>query len=182
MADCAASHNLSRTTSAILPDMLRPGLRLVFCGTAASARSAAAGAYYAHPGNQFWAALAACGLTPRQFQPCEYPRLLDLGIGLTDLAKQHAGNDDQLPTGAFDAAALHQRLRQYQPRVVAFTSKNAARAALGHAVAYGLQDATIGGSELFVLPSPSGQARRFWDISVWRDLACHVQSLAAPDS
>lgn len=41
----------------ILPDVIEPGLRIVFCGTAAGAKSAAVGAYYAGPGNAFWATL-----------------------------------------------------------------------------------------------------------------------------
>lgn len=162
---------------AILPDMLRPGLRLVFCGTAASRRSAAEGAYYAHPGNFFWRALAESGLTPHRFQPQEFPQLLALGIGFTDLAKHHAGNDAQLPGDAFDVAALHERLTRHAPHVVAFTSKNAARAALGHPADYGLQATRLCRSDVFVLPSPSGQARRFWDITPWRDLARHVADI-----
>ena len=53
----------------VLPDLLRPGLRIVFCGTAAGNVSAARGAYYAHPQNRFWSALYAFGLTPRQLEP-----------------------------------------------------------------------------------------------------------------
>ncbi|HET6631959.1 MAG TPA: mismatch-specific DNA-glycosylase [Rhodanobacteraceae bacterium] len=163
--------------SAILPDLLQPGLRLVFCGTAPSRRSAAEGAYYAHPGNFFWRTLHDVGLTERRYAPAEYIALPMLGIGFTDLAKRHFGNDADLPSGAFDAAALRRKIARHAPRVLAFTSKNAAQAALGHAVAYGLQDERIGSSELFVLPSPSGQARRFWNLSVWQALADHVRTL-----
>ncbi|HET8898920.1 MAG TPA: mismatch-specific DNA-glycosylase [Rhodanobacteraceae bacterium] len=155
----------------ILPDLLRPGLRLVFCGTAPSRRSAAAHAYYAHPGNFFWRALAEVGLTPRRFAPAEYSRLLPLGIGLTDLAKHHSGNDAQLPRGALDVSALREKIHIFAPRLLAFTSKNAARAVLGHVPDYGLQAEHTGTTALFVLPSPSGQARGYWDIAPWRELA-----------
>src|SRR5699024_7284230 len=124
--------------------------------TAASRRSAAEGAYYAHPGNFFWRALAESGITPRRYAPHEFRQLLELGIGFTDLAKYHSGNDSQLPRDAFDVTALHARLRRHAPGVVAFTSKNAARAALGHATGYGLQEAGIACSDVFILPSPSG--------------------------
>lgn len=159
----------------ILPDVLQPGLRLVFCGTAAGRRSAADGAYYAHPGNFFWRTLYAVGLTPRLYAPAEFMQLPALGIGLTDLAKRHSGNDDQLPADAFDVTALHDKMARFTPRVIAFTSKNAAQAALGHAVHYGLQEQPLASSDVFVLPSPSGQARRFWDAGVWTDLARHIQ-------
>ncbi|HEX7341094.1 MAG TPA: mismatch-specific DNA-glycosylase [Rhodanobacteraceae bacterium] len=156
--------------------MLQPGLAVVFCGTAPSRRSAAEHAYYAHPGNFFWRALFEAGLTPRRLVPHEFTQLPSWGIGLTDLAKRHSGNDDELPKDAFDTAALTTKIHAFQPRLLAFTSKNAAQAMLGHAVGYGMQDTTIDRTRLFVLPSPSGQARRFWDIRPWRDLALRVSA------
>lgn len=159
----------------ILPDVLRPGLALVFCGTAAGKRSAAERAYYAHPGNLFWRALHQAGLTPRQLAPHEFPSLPDYGIGLTDLAKRHAGNDDELPRDAFDVPALVAKIERYAPRLLAFTSKAAARAALGRPVEYGWQGEAIGRTRLFVLPSPSGQARGHWSLAPWRALASAVR-------
>ncbi|WP_238481151.1 mismatch-specific DNA-glycosylase [Dyella telluris] len=164
----------------ILPDLLQPGLALVFCGTAAGRRSAEEGAYYAHPGNLFWRALHAVELTPRLFAPVEFPLLPALGIGLTDLAKHHMGNDDELPRGAFDVDALRERIRHHAPHLLAFTSKAAARAALGRATGYGLQPECFGSTRLFVLPSPSGQARGHWDLAPWRALADEVRLLPQP--
>ena len=162
--------NATATTD-VLPDLLQPGLTLVFCGTAASTRSSAEHAYYAHPGNQFWHALHAAGFTSRQLAPAEFPQLTHFGIGLTDLAKRHSGNDNALPSDAFDVLALKKKIESYTPRLVAFTSKNAACAALGHAVNCGLQPETLGATRLFVLPSPSGQARGHWDMRPWHALA-----------
>lgn len=170
---------LRRTDGHVLPDLLQPGLALVFCGTAAGRRSAAERAYYAHPGNLFWRALFEAGLTPRLLAPAEFPLLAGYGIGLTDLAKRHSGNDADLPRDAFDAPALRVRIERDAPRLLAFTSKNAARAALGRAVSYGMQDETLGQTRLFVLPSPSGQARGHWDIRPWRALAAHYRAARA---
>ncbi len=155
----------------IVPDLLAPNLRLVFCGTAPSRASAVARAYYARPGNRFWPTLHRVGLTPQRFLPHEYASLLDLRIGLTDLCKAHCGNDDELPVGAFDVAAFVRKIKRYQPRCVAFTSKNAAQTYLGRKAEYGSQPETLGVTQFFVLPSPSGLATRFWDESVWRELA-----------
>jgi double-stranded uracil-DNA glycosylase len=160
----------------ILPDVLHAGLRLVFCGTAAGKRSAAEGAYYAHPGNLFWRALFESGLTPQQLAPREFRRLAEFGIGLTDLAKRHVGNDDELPRDAFDVPALLAKMESYAPGVLAFTSKNAARAVLGPKVVYGMQEQTLGSTRLFVLPSPSGQARGHWDLTTWQALAKFIAS------
>ena len=77
----------------ILPDVLCPGLRVVFCGTAASVVSAARGAYYAGPGNRFWSILAEIKLTPHQLKPDEFRLLPTFGIGLTDIAKTVSGID-----------------------------------------------------------------------------------------
>jgi len=164
----------------ILPDLLQPGLRLVFCGTAASRRSATERAYYAHPGNNFWQALHASGLTPRRFAPAEFTALPALGIGLTDLAKRHAGNDDELPVDAFDVAALRGRIEVFAPRVLAFTSKAAARAAMGRPPDYGLQAECIGATRLWVLPSPSGQARGHWSLAPWQALADYIADFGRP--
>jgi double-stranded uracil-DNA glycosylase len=164
---------MTRTRS-ILPDVLRPGLRLVFCGTAAGKRSAAEGAYYAHPGNLFWRALFQSGLTPRLLTPQEFPLLPDWGIGLTDLAKRHAGNDDELPRDAFDVPSLLSKVERHAPTVLAFTSKNAARTVLGNGVHYGLQKNALGRTKLYVLPSPSGQARGHWSLEPWTALAALV--------
>ena len=89
----------------VLPERLKPGLKLVFCGTAAGRMSALSQTYYAHPQNKFWKTLHAVGLTPRLFAPVEYEQLWKLGIGLTDIAKFSYGMDHQLPKGSLGAAA-----------------------------------------------------------------------------
>ncbi len=162
----------------LVPDVLKPGLKVVFCGTAMGRKSAEQKAYYANPGNFFWRTLHATGLTPQQIRPQDYLRLLDYGLGATDLSKAHYGNDAELPADAFDVAALRGKIETFAPRILAFTSKAGASAFLGRptgAIATGLQPDTIGNTRLFVLPSPSGQARIFWDQAPWQALADAVQ-------
>lgn len=79
----------------MLTDLLRPGLDLVFCGTAAGTDSARRQAYYAGPGNKFWRTLYRTRLTPRQLEPEEFILLPEFGIGLTDLVKGKAGMDHE---------------------------------------------------------------------------------------
>lgn len=158
-------------TCYLVPDLLAPGLRLVFCGTAPSRASAAAKSYYAKPGNRFWPTLHNVGLTSRRFQPGDYPQLLALGIGLTDLCKVHSGVDAELPEGAFDIDAFRRKMMRYAPGIIAFTSKTAARAVIDAPSEYGMQRMLLGGSQLFVLPSTSGLATRYFDEAVWLDLA-----------
>ena len=96
----------------LVPDLLAPGLDLVFCGTAPSPASFKARAYYANPGNAFWATLHAVGLTPERFTPQRYPELLAWRIGLTDLNKTEYGSDHELTPAAMDATSLHAKLRK----------------------------------------------------------------------
>lgn len=171
------------TTDYLVPDLLAPGLTLVFCGTAPSPISARAKAYYANPGNGFWPALHRCGLTPELFYPKDYNKLLPLGIGLTDLCKNMAGSDDELPKKAFNRDAVETKIREFQPAMLAFTSKNSGALFLGrHKVEYGIQPERIGKTELYILSSSSGRARRFWREDVWAELGQHYQRLRQQQS
>jgi TDG/mug DNA glycosylase family protein len=169
------------TKQAILADVLAQGLSVVFCGTAPSDVSARLGAYYANPSNRFWPTLHAVGLLPVPLAPRDFARLLDYGLGLTDLAKYAQGVDSALRPEDFDVAALWAKIDHYQPRWLAFTSKKAAAVALGlttSRVAYGPQAMTRGATRLFVLPSPSAQAQVYWDIQYWHLLARLSQAQA----
>ncbi len=155
----------------VLPDVLAPEMRVVFCGTAPGTASAQAGAYYAGPGNGFWATLHEVGLTPVLLRPAEFPRLAKFGIGLTDISKTAAGSDAEVGSRGVDRKRLTAAIAAAAPSHLAFNGKNAARASLGHPVIYGPQPETIGGASVWVLPSTSGAARGFWDIDPWRELA-----------
>lgn len=158
----------------ILPDRLAPGLRIVFCGTAAGTVSAHKGHYYAGPGNRFWPMLAETGMTPRLLRPNEDRLLLDLGLGLTDLAKTAFGADADIPAAAYDAAALFDRITACEPACLAFTSLTAARLALGaKTLAAGPlpADPRLPGVALWALPSPSARARGHFRAAPWHDLA-----------
>src|SRR5215831_15987069 len=133
----------------VLPDVIRPGLRVVFCGTAAGEKSARVGAYYAGPGNGFWPTLHRVGLTPTRLTPKQYPRLLKYGIGLTDVCKVLSGSDSDVGTGGFDVERLVRVLEQYRPAVLAFNGKKAAEAVLGRPVEYGPQAERIATARVF---------------------------------
>ncbi len=156
----------------MLPDVLAHGLEVVFCGAAVGAASARQGAYYAGAGNAFWPTLHLAGFTPVQLQPIDYIQLLSSGIGLTDLAKQIAGNDQVLSKGHFDCDRLSTMIQTFRPKILAFTGKRAAQQFLGRRrVEYGRLVETVGSTMLFVLPSPSGAARKYWSIEPWLELA-----------
>ncbi len=158
----------------VLPDVLKPNLRIVFCGTAAGTVSAKKQAYYAHPQNKFWRTLKTIELTPRLVRPDEYPALLEFGLGLTDLAKSVSGMDYQLPAGSLGKNAktdLQAKIELFQPRFLAFTSLAAGRSFLGPFASLGDCGARIGGTRIWVLPSPSPAAHWNWDEACWRRLS-----------
>jgi len=164
----------------VLPDRLKPGLKLVFCGTAAGRQSALNRAYYAHSQNKFWKTLHAVGLTPSLFAPHDYKKLWGLGIGLTDIAKYAYGMDHQLPRDALGPkaiAALEARIRKVKPAILAFTSLNGGRKVMGADAVAGEQPQRMGDTQVFILPSPSPLAANHWDIKPWRELAKAVAKL-----
>jgi TDG/mug DNA glycosylase family protein len=160
----------------VLADLLQPGLRAVFCGTQAGAQSARRGAYYAGRGNRFWPTLHNAGLTPVRLAPEQYARLLDYGIGLTDMAKKTSGADSLLRPDHVDQKFLEKIVR-YAPRFLAFNGKRAASLALkvsGPMLSYGRQDRMIGRTEVYILPSSSGAASGFWDARHWHEFGGRV--------
>jgi TDG/mug DNA glycosylase family protein len=164
----------------VLPDVLAPGLRVVFCGYAPGTASARAGAYYAGPGNRFWLTLHEVGLTPLLLRPAEFARLPEFGIGLTDVSKTASGSDREVGRRGVYPERLAAAIETASPAHLAFNGKNAARAALGRKVDYGPQPERIGGAAVWALPSTSGAARGFWDVEPWRELACTALSTSGP--
>ncbi len=157
----------------MLPDRLAPDLMILFCGTAASHRSAERGAYYAGPGNRFWSLLAETGLTTRQLLPEDDVTLPILGFGLTDLAKGVSGMDRDIARGNYLPERLAGLVAIWKPRALAFTSLTAARLALRdpRLAAGRLKASPFAGTEVWILPSPSGAARGTFRIGPWQDLA-----------
>jgi TDG/mug DNA glycosylase family protein len=163
----------------VLPDLLAPGLRVVFCGMAAGPESARAGAYYAKPGNRFWAALEEAGFTPRRLRPAEYPHLLGLGIGLTDLAKMQSGVDRVITVSDADRQRLRAAIQWSRPRAVVFTSGEAASRFLGvSGIPFGRLAESLRPlwfPPTHVLPSTSGSNNGNWDRfgyqKIWTDTA-----------
>ena len=143
-------------TSAV-PDILGPGLRLIFCGINPGFRSADAGAHFANPRNDFWRLLAAAGFTPRLLDPSEQWSLLALGYGLTNAAPRTTRGSGDLRRADFAGSAerLEQIAAELCPEGIAFVGKAAYEGAFRERPALGLQDRRLADTWLFVLPSTS---------------------------
>ena len=140
-----------------VPDVLAPGLRVVFCGINPGRVSAAAGAHFANPRNDFWRLLHAAGFTPRLIDPSEQDMLLELGIGVTNAAYRTTPGSGDLRKGDFagSAARLERLALELRPRAIAFVGKEAYRGVFGDRPELGPQLRTLDDTGLFVLPSTS---------------------------
>jgi TDG/mug DNA glycosylase family protein len=140
-----------------VPDVLAPGLDVVFCGINPGRRSSAAGAHFANPRNDFWRLLADAGLTPRLLDPQEQHIVPEYGIGLTNSARRTTKGVGDLRRGDFAGAAerLEGLALDLRPRVIAFVGKTAYEGAFREKPELGLQERRLGDTRLFVLPSTS---------------------------
>jgi double-stranded uracil-DNA glycosylase len=140
-----------------VPDVLAPGLRVLFCGINPGRVSAAAAAHFANPRNDFWRLLDAAGFTPRLLRPEEQFEALQYGIGLTNasLRTTPGSGDLRKPDFAGAAARLERIAVELAPHAIAFVGKEAYRGAFGQRSEHGLQERRLGETMLFVLPSTS---------------------------
>jgi double-stranded uracil-DNA glycosylase len=152
-----ASPSSSSKPPSAVPDVLAPGLRVVFCGINPGRWSDAAGAHFANPRNDFWRLLHDAGFTPRLYAPEEQHELPVLGLGLTNAAHRTTPGSGDLRRADFEGSAerlagLAQALR---PEWIAFVGKEAYRGAFNERPELGVQERRLGDTQLFVLPSPS---------------------------
>ncbi len=149
---------------ASLPDYLQPGLRLVCVGFNPSLRSAAVGHYYAGRGNLFWPLLYESGLLPEPLTYAEDHRILEFGIGLTDLVQRPTRSSAELGSTEAQAGvvALRTKLLAYTPRIVCFNGKGVYAWYKQGPVSLGLQAERIGTAQVFVVPSTSAR-NGHWD-------------------
>jgi TDG/mug DNA glycosylase family protein len=151
--------DLAAARGATIPDLVGPGIRVLFAGINPSLYSAATGYHFARPGNRFWPALHASGFTPRLLRPDEQPLLPGLGLGITNVVARATARADELGRGELRAGG--QVLAELTSRTgaawLAVLGVTAYRAAFGHPrAAVGRQHDTLGGAQLWILPNPSG--------------------------
>jgi double-stranded uracil-DNA glycosylase len=157
-------------------ELLRPGLKLVFCGYNPSLTSGRSGHHYAHPGNRFWRVLSASGITDRLYEPQEDETLLDLGIGFTNLCSRPTRRADELTQEEIrsGALALRQKLEQFRPQVVAYSGIGVYKWFRATSkVGWDVQEVSaVPGVTDVILPSPSGLNRMSF-----KELVHHYRAL-----
>ena len=140
-----------------LPDVIGLGLDILFVGINPSTLSAQVGHHFARNTNRFYRALYEGGLTPRLYAPAEDGSLLELGIGITNIAARPTGMAQELKGGEYAAGRepLRLKVRTYRPLIVAFAGRMAATGYFGAPRPVGAQDDLIETARVFVAPSPS---------------------------
>jgi TDG/mug DNA glycosylase family protein len=142
-----------------VPDLVAPGLTVLFCGINPSLYSAAVGHHFARPGNRFWPALYGGGFTDRVLRPSEERELLRLGLGITNIVERATAAAAELAGAELvaGAARLGARVARDRPRLVAFLGVTAYRTAFAQARAkIGPRDEPWHGARVWILPTPSG--------------------------
>ena len=140
-----------------LPDYLRNGMKLVIVGCNRGDRSARVGHYYAGRGNEFWPMLYESGVLPELLEHRDDKRMIEFGVGLTDLVKRPTRGTEELRREEFAEGRilLGQKLDQYAPQVIAFNGKTAYEHFSQRPCKLGLQKERLYGAQVFVLPSTS---------------------------
>jgi double-stranded uracil-DNA glycosylase len=157
----------STDTPSAVPDVLAPGLAVVFVGINPGFHSDAKAAHFANPRNDFWRLLHAAGFTPRLVDPSEQLEVLRHGIGITNAAYRTTRGSSDLRKGDFAGSAerLERLARELSPRALGFVGKEAYRGPFGGRPQHGLQERRLGETALFVLPSTSpANAAVSWDV------------------
>jgi TDG/mug DNA glycosylase family protein len=142
-----------------VPDVIGPGLRVLFCGINPGLYSGATGHHFARPGNRFWPVLHTAGFTPRVLKPWEEHELLEWGYGITNLVARATAAEAELGKDEFVAGAkrLARKVKRYKPAWVAVVGIGAYRRAFGRNKAViGPQTEQLGDAKLWLLPQPSG--------------------------
>ncbi|HEX6359986.1 G/U mismatch-specific DNA glycosylase [Actinophytocola sp.] len=179
-AELAAAHTKT------VPDVVAPGLSVLFCGINPGLYSAATGHHFARPGNRFWPALHQSGFTPRQFSPAEQDELLTHGLGVTNIAARATARADELTRDELRAGArrLTALVTRYAPAFVAVVGISAYRTAFDRPkAAMGEQDERLAGARLWLLPNPSGLNAHYQPpalAAAFRELRAAAQEDQAP--
>jgi TDG/mug DNA glycosylase family protein len=146
-----------------LPDLMIPGLKILFTGYNPSILSSKTGHHYAHPNNRFWKVLYLSGLTPRQLPPQEDQTLLAQGYGFTNIVSRPTQSAHDITREEYEEGRilLLEKVSFFRPQVVCFVGKKVyEQYAARHNIEWGFQSqSVVDGVKDFVAPSTSGLVR-----------------------
>jgi TDG/mug DNA glycosylase family protein len=158
-----------------LPDYLRKGMKLVIVGCNPSESSVRTGHYYSGRNNVFWPVLHKSGVVPEPLEYGDDRRIIEFGIGLTDLVKRPTRGVEELTREDFAEGriVLSQKLGEFTPRVIAFNGKSVYEQFAQRKCKFGMQKELLYGARVYVLPSSSGE-----NANAQRERLTHFRKLA----
>lgn len=156
---------------------MKEDLKILFVGFNPSIRSSETGHHFANPNNRFWRILFEAGLTPRKFDSVEDYKLLELGMGLTNIVARPTKAADEITKEEYKEGKeiLRKKIEQLKPIVVCFVGKGVYQEYSGvKNVPWGKQEnAVVSGTIDFVAPSSSGLVRMRLDeiVEIYKQLS-----------
>jgi mismatch-specific thymine-DNA glycosylase len=164
-----------------LPDYLRRGMKLVLVGCNPGDRSARVGHYYSGRDNPFWPLLYDSGVLPELLTHADDKRIIEFGVGLTDLVKRSTRTVEELDRQEFAEwrILLAQKIEEFVPRIVAFNGQLAYEQFAQRTCKFGLQKGKLYGAQVFVLPSTNGPGKMAQGVKLryFRQLATLMRRL-----
>jgi double-stranded uracil-DNA glycosylase len=154
-----------------VPDLVGPGLKLLFVGINPGLWTAAVPTHFAHPTNRFYPALAAAGVTDHEIDraagmtDADRAHLIARGVGITNLVRRATARASELSREELREGGerLLRFVADHRPAVVAIAGISAYRDAFGErAAVLGRQPETLStaaewsGAALWAVPNPSG--------------------------
>src|SRR5260370_32148768 len=135
-----------------LPDHLRKGMKLVIIGCHPTESSVRVGHYYAGRDNEFWPIIFESGVVPEPFDYRDDKRVIEFGIGLTDLVKRPSKTAAGITREGFAEGriVLSQKCEEFAARVVAFHGQMSDELFAQSKCNLGLQKESRYGARLYV--------------------------------
>jgi TDG/mug DNA glycosylase family protein len=163
--------HVTATRQCSLPDTISPKMRLLVCGLNPSVYAAEAGVGFARPGNRYWPAALEAGIVTQDRDPDD--ALRSHAVGMTDLVKRATPRADELTAAEYRAglARVGRLTTWLRPGAICFVGLAGWRIAQPKARA-GVQDETLGGRPVYVMPSTSGLNARV----PMTELAAHLRA------
>jgi len=156
--------DLVAAAGSTVPDVIAPGLSVLFCGINPGLWSGAVGHHFARPGNRFWAVLHLAGFVPELLRPEAERQLLDHGLGITNLVARATATAVEVSREELRAGrrTLEGKVTRLRPESIAFLGMGAYRVAFERPkAALGEQPELLARARVFVLPNPSGAQARY---------------------
>ena len=156
---------LESFVGATVPDLIGPGVKLLFVGINPGLWTAATQTHFAHPGNRFYPALLEVCIIDAAIDrgvgmtDADRRSLIERGIGITNIVHRATAKASDLTRDELRAGGdqLRDFVRTHRPAVVAVAGITAYRSAFDvPSAAMGEQPESFEGSRLFVVPNPSG--------------------------